>query len=226
MSIFAQCLADEISETSLIYEKFFLIGEFFPEAITKIPNGAKIENLERFWSEIEKKPLTPTDNFRLLFRKIEKLKSFSRGLKIPVDLKRRFEKEENILEFISRLDSNLFGESFCEMEVFRHQLKNDDINENLILRWRYQMTGSEWFDVIDAICRITNKELKERFVILSIKENCVHLGELKGFLDEIGMINRSFDEDKKIKEIISKGLAEAMAEANLDLKGTIQKFKW
>ena len=39
------------------------------------------------------------------------------------------------------------------------------------------------------------------------------------FSDEISLINRSFDEDKKIKEIIFNGLGEAMTESNLDLKG-------
>ena len=44
------------------------------------------------------------------------------------------------------------------------------------------------------------------------------------FSDEISLINRSFDEDKKIKEIIFNGLGEAMTESNLDLKGNDSEF--
>ena len=44
------------------------------------------------------------------------------------------------------------------------------------------------------------------------------------FFDEISLINRSFDEDKKIKEIIFNGLGEAMTESNLDLKGNDSEF--
>ena len=46
----------------------------------------------------------------------------------------------------------------------------------------------------------------------------------KLFGDEISLINRSFDEDKKIKEIIFNGLGEAMTESNLDLKGNDSEF--
>ena len=75
---------------------------------------------------------------------------------------------------------------FSQLESFRHKLKNDEIDNNLVLKWRHQTTAKEWFDAIDSIYRLTRKDLKKQFVIEAIKENCVHLGELKGFLGRGG----------------------------------------
>ena len=74
------------------------------------------------------------------------------------------------------------SQDFLQLENFRNKLKNYEVDENLVLKWRHQTTAKEWFDAIDSIYRLTRKDLKKRFVVEAIKENCVHLGELKGFL--------------------------------------------
>ena len=115
LSIFADCLADKIehcSQFSVSYDIFFIIKKLFPESLNRISQATKIEFLGRFWSEIDNTPISDETTLNNLFQKIKQLKSFGQNTKFQPESQRRFEKVENILEFIKSLDFNLFSKGY------------------------------------------------------------------------------------------------------------------
>ena len=115
LSIFADCLADKIEQCrqlSMSFDIFFIIGKLFPESLNRISQASKIEYLGQFWSEIDNTPISDETTLNNLFQKIKQLKSFGQNTKFQPESQRRFEKVENILEFIKSLDFNLFSKGY------------------------------------------------------------------------------------------------------------------